>query len=369
MRDELMRILSWAVLSTGIPGGGAAGTTGPAFSPVQTADFSLPGSLSNSWADFDRDGDLDLAVSLESGEIRLYRNDRGHFTSVGAAMGLPVSGAEMRGLAWGDYDGDGWPDLYAGATEESAANLLFRNDRGRRFVAVTADPVAAGRSARQSSWVDFDNDGDLDLFAANRSGPNALYRQDAGRFVRVPADQAGDDARPAVGACWFDYDRDGDLDLFLANQSGATDALWRNDGDRFTDVAPALGMDRPGRPRTEGSVGCAVGDYDNDGELDLFVTSYGVNILYRNKGDGSFENVAPALGLAEDNHAVGAAWGDFDNDGWFDLFVAAYTGKSGAQQPANRLYRNLGGKGFEAMFTSSVAKDELIRAAILATQG
>src|SRR3546814_10798536 len=78
-------------------------------------------------------------------------------------------------------------------------------------------------------------------------------------------------------------------------------------------------MHRPGRPAEEGSVGCAVGDYDNDGELDLFVTSYGVNILYRNKGDGRFEDVAPHLGLAEDNHAVGAAWGDYDNDGWLDL--------------------------------------------------
>ena len=148
MRDKLMRAMWWAALSTGIAGGGAAQTTAPAFTPVQAADFSLPGSLSNSWADFDRDGDLDLAVSLKNGEIRLYRNDRGYFTSVGAAMGLPVTGAEMRGLAWGDYDGDGWPDLYAGATAENAANLLFRNDRGRRFVAQTADPVTAGRSAR-----------------------------------------------------------------------------------------------------------------------------------------------------------------------------------------------------------------------------
>src|SRR3546814_6060889 len=98
MRDELMRILSWAVLSTGIAGGGTAGTAGPAFTPVQTADYAIPGSLSNSWADFDRDGDLDLAVSIKTGEIRLYRNDRGTLTNIGAAMGLPVSGAEMRGL-------------------------------------------------------------------------------------------------------------------------------------------------------------------------------------------------------------------------------------------------------------------------------
>src|SRR3546814_18202904 len=88
-------------------------------------------------------------------------------------------------------------------------------------------------------------------------------------------------------SCWFDYDRDGDLDLFLANQAGATDALWRNDGGRFVDVAPARGMDRPGRLAEDGSVGCAVGDFDNDGELDLFVASYGVNSLYRNKGDGN----------------------------------------------------------------------------------
>ena len=357
MRDELMRILSWAVLSTGIAGGEAAGTTEPAFTPVQPTDFSVPGSLSNSWADFDRDGDLDFAVSIKTGEIRLYRNDLGTFTNIGPAVGLPVSGAEMRGLSWGDYDGDGWFDLYAGATKATEANLLFRNEGGRRFAAQDLDPVAPGRSARQSSWVDYDNDGDLDLFTADRAGANALFRQDAGHFVRVGAAQAGDDPRPTVGACWFDYDRDGDLDLFLANQAGATDALWRNDGDRFIDVAPALGMHRPGRPAEEGSVGCAVGDYDNDGELDLFVTSYGVNILYRNKGDGRFEDAAPRLGLAEDNHAVGAAWGDYDNDGWLDLFVTAYIGKSGAQQPANRLYRNLGGKGFANVLPAGSALD------------
>jgi len=356
MRDKLMQLLSWAVLSAGIAGGGTARTTAPAFTAVQPGDFANAGSLSNSWADFDQDGDLDLAVSLKTGEIRLYRNDRGTFTNIGPAIGLPLSGAEMRGLAWGDYDSDGWPDLYAGATKTTEANLLFRNEGGRRFLPIPgADPTIAGRSARQSSWVDFDNDGDLDLFASNRAGPNALFRQDAGRFVRVGPEQAGDDARPTVGACWFDYDRDGDLDLFLANQAGATDALWRNDGDRFTDVAPVLGIDRPGRPAEEGSVGCAVGDYDNDGHLDLFVASYGVNILYRNKGDASFEDVAAQLGLAEDNHAVGAAWGDYDNDGWLDLFVTAYTGKSGQQQPANHLYRNLGGKGFANILTSNPA--------------
>src|SRR3546814_15794635 len=87
------------------------------------------------------------------------------------------------------------------------------------------------------------------------------------------------------------------------------------------------------------------------------VCSSDLNILYRNKGDGRFEDVAPHLGLAEDNHAVGAAWGDYDNDGWLDLFVTAYIGKSGAQQPANRLYRNLGGKGFANVLPAGSALD------------
>src|SRR3546814_15271452 len=105
----------------------------------------------------------------------------------------------MRGLSWGDYDGDVWFDLYAGATKATEANLLFRNEGGRRFAAQDLDPVAPGRSARQSSWVDYDNDGDLDLFTADRAGANALFRQDAGHFVRVGAAQAGDDPRPPVG--------------------------------------------------------------------------------------------------------------------------------------------------------------------------
>src|SRR3546814_21182494 len=125
----------------------------------------------------------------------------------------------------------------------------------------------------------------LGLGGACGRGAKALFRWRVGWFGRVGGVRAGCDAGATVGAGCFYYGRGGDLGLFRANQAGASDALWRNDGDRFGDVAPALGMDRPGRPVEDGSVGCAVGDYDNDGELDLFVTSYGVNILYRNKGD------------------------------------------------------------------------------------
>lgn len=327
----------------------------PAFTSVQTADFAIAGSLSNSWADFDRDGDLDLAVSLKGGDIRLYRNDKGHFVNVGPQLGLPTSGPEMRGVAWGDYDGDGWADLLGGATMPDQLSLVFHNKGGKAFTNVAPELglTIPGRSARQTSWIDYDNDGDLDVYSANRIGPNALFRNDGGKFTQVFAGTGPSDARPTVGACWFDYDRDGDLDVFLANQSGAPDSLWRNDGTGFVDVAASLGLDNPGRTKEEGGVGCAVGDYDNDGHLDLFVPNYGVNALYHNNGDGSFTNVAKDMGVGIENHAVGAVWGDYDNDGFIDLFVTSYTGERNQQQPKNSLFHNEAGKGFVNVLTAT----------------
>lgn len=320
----------------------AAGTNPPAFRSIQADLFGVAGSLSNAWGDMDNDGDLDLAVSLKSGELRLYRNDGGTFVSVGAAMGLPTAAHELRGLSWGDYDGDGWLDLLGGATDPKQPTLVFHNRAGKRFdeVGGAIGLGFSGRSARQTSWVDYDNDGDLDLYAADRIGANRLMRNDDGRFTQVFAGTGPSDPRPTVGACWFDYDEDGDLDLFLANQSGAADALWRNDGTGFTDVAVAAGVAGPTRTKDEGGVGCAIGDYDNDGRLDLFVPNYGPNALYRNRGDGTFENVSAATGVGFDNHGVGAAWGDYDNDGWLDLSIMAYEGPVGSQEPTNALLHN-----------------------------
>jgi hypothetical protein len=141
-------------------------------------------------------------------------------------------------------------------------------------------------------------------------------------------------------------DADGDLDLYLANQSGATDALWRNDGDSFTDVAPALGLTGPHRTKAEGGVGCAIGDYDNDGDLDVFTATYGHNLLYQSHGDGTFTEIGRSLGVGVENHAVSADWGDVDNDGDLDLSIVSYEGAPGAQAPLNALFRNDGEWGF-----------------------
>ncbi|MHB8838589.1 MAG: CRTAC1 family protein [Gemmatimonadaceae bacterium] len=333
---------------------GAAGRAALPFAAVQPELLGVRNSFSNAWGDCDNDGDLDLAVSLGSGEVRLYRNDRGTLVSVGAQLGMPQTGShELRGLSWGDFDGDGFIDLLGGATAKDKLTVVLHNERGRRFTDVAADIglTIPNRSSRQTNWIDYDNDGDLDVYATDRAGDNSLYRNDGGTFTRVFAGAGPSDARPTVGACWFDMDQDGDLDLFLANQSGATDALWRNDGTQFTDVAPALGMTGPPRTTAEGGVGCAVGDYDNDGDFDLFVPNYGHNLLYRNNGNGTFTEVGQALGVGVENHAVGADWGDFDNDGDLDLSVISYRGASGAQAPANALFRNDGAAGFVNVLT------------------
>jgi FG-GAP-like repeat/ASPIC and UnbV len=326
----------------------------PLFTSVQPDLLGVVNSYSNAWGDFDDDGDLDLAVSLGSGEVRLYRNDSGVLVSVGAQVGMPQAGShELRGLSWGDFDGDGDLDLLGGSTPTAKLTVVLRNDGGKRFVDVAAEIglTVPGRSARQTNWVDYDNDGDLDVYSANRVGDNKLFQNSGGKFAQVFAGAGPTDARPTVGACWLDMDNDGDLDLYLANQSGATDALWRNDGNAFVDVAAALGLQGPSRTKDEGGVGCAIGDYDNDGDLDIFAPNYGHNLLYRNNNNGTFTEVGKALGVGVENHAISGDWGDIDNDGDLDLSVISYEGPVGAQTPLNALFRNDGAAGFVNVIT------------------
>ena len=153
---------------------------------------------------------------------------------------------------------------------------MFHNDRSQGFTEVTAEfQVGVPKvSTRQISWIDYDNNGTLDLFVADRVGANLLFSNNAGKFVEVGSELGIDDSRATVGACWFDYNQDGLLDLFLANQGTGKDALYRNNGKSFTDVAGQLSMEGGTRERGDGGVDCSIADFDNDGNLDLFVATY-----------------------------------------------------------------------------------------------
>jgi len=307
-------------------GSGSAPAIDPGFALVQEQLFSAPGGQSTAWADYDNDGDLDLFVGFRGGLNRLYRNTDGMFADVAAMVGL-ADPDETRAAAWGDYDGDGNLDLFVGyARGSSLPNRLYHNDGdGKHFTDVAhAFGVDLVGTTRQASWVDYDNDGDVDLFIAFRDLPNKLFRNDEGRLTEVSRQVGVDDARKTVGAVWFDMDQDGDLDLFVANQDGDLNGFFRQDGNRFVDVAHEMGMDGAGRPSVYGGVGPSVADFDNDGDLDLFIANYGPNALFRNDGNGKFTDVAADFGVAGDYHAVASNWGDYDNDGRPDLYVGAF---------------------------------------------
>jgi hypothetical protein len=320
----------------------------PSFELVQPELFAATGGQPSCWADYDGDGDLDLFVGFKDAVAnRLYKNDRGRFVDVAADAGIADT-TDTRAAAWGDFNGDGRLELYVGFTRRSGvANKLYRYD-GARFVDIAPDVgVDVKGETRQVSFVDFDNDGKVDLFVAFRDAPNMLFRNEGNRFVDVAKDVGVDDPRKTVGAVWFDINDDGRLDLFVANQDGTLNGLWRNDGAKFVDVAHELGMDADGRPANFGSNGPSVADYDNDGRLDLFVAGYGRNFLYHNDGGGRFTEVAAAMGVAGGDRATPSAWGDYDNDGHPDLYVSSYI-----DRPVNEkdfLFHHDGSKFSDAM--------------------
>ncbi len=295
----------------------------------------LPGVAGGAlaWGDYDNDGDLDLAMvgdtDLEVGVARVYRNDAGTFTDILASLPYVYSSS----LAWGDYDNDGDLDLaIAGATASfQGIARVYRNDSGTFIDANVGLPQVWGGSV---AWGDYDNDGDQDLLLTGITGPmlafSRVYRNDAGSFTDIAAG-----LQAAAGAAvWGDYDNDGDLDILLTGSTppygrGRISRLYRNDAGAFTNTAVGL-------PDVGGG-GVAWGDYDNDGDLDLALTG-GMNDwgatpitrLYRNDL-GTLTDIGGGL------PADGArpAWGDYDNDGDLDLLLSTTS--------STRIFRNSGG--------------------------
>jgi hypothetical protein len=167
----------------------------PGFEPVQPELFAAAGGQPNCSADYNNDGGPDLFVGFNADfPNRLYRNDGGKFVEVGADLKLGDL-PDTRAAGWGDFNADGNPDLYVGFSRRAAtAKKLYRNDGHGKFADIAKDlGVDVKGETRQISWIDFDNDGRLDLFVAFREAPNMLFRNEGNRFIDVAKDMGVDD--------------------------------------------------------------------------------------------------------------------------------------------------------------------------------
>ena len=289
------------------------------------------GSTALAAGDVDGDGTDDLFVSnwspAQSASVaRLYRVQGGFVRDVAGQSGVSLPrGARFATFA--DYDNDGWLDLFAIGGE--GRGHLFRNSGTGTFADVTTSArVADVGDARKALFVDLDHDGDLDLFLVG-GARRVVYRNNLdGTFADATTAlglSGGERERDAV---FGDFDRDGRVDLFVTGDRGPG-ALLHNEGmQRFRDVSGTSGVTGPGS-----SGAAVVGDYDNDGFLDLFVASTAATdpLLWRNKGDGSFEadrRSSAALQTLRGRAASHATFLDYDNDGWLDLIVAGSRGQT-----------------------------------------
>ncbi len=260
----------------------------------------------------------------------------------------PASVANCSAGAWGDFNNDGWQDLYV-TPLATGVSYLFQNNGNGTFTRVTNTLTLSANWLVACGWGDFDNDGQLDMFRVFGSGPSQLFQNlGGGVFTNVTASTLG--ALTTLGAdlAWGDYDNDGNLDMFVA--SSATNPqglLLHNEGNGTFLTATGLTL-----PRGD-SVAGAWGDYDNDGRPDLATSRYrlsgisGSNMLFHNEGNGVFRAVtnSPVFSVPDGN---AVCWGDYDNDGCLDLFI-------GRRNNRPNLYHNNGNGTFTQVTNGPIA--------------
>ena len=305
------------------------------FTRQLTGDIVEDGTPSDgaSFADFDNDGFLDCAVGNWYNEINLlYKSfDSGSFQFL--SQSKPANdNSYSESCSWADYDLDGDVDLFIANSAGDLRNFLYINQGNLQFIKDTVTAVTTDTDvSRCGTWADYDNDGDPDLFVANETGyPNRLYQNNGdGTFTKITTGDIVTDMGNSWTTSWGDYDNDGDLDLFVGNNSNELNFFYINNGDgTFTkDPLSAIAFD------FTNTVSSTWIDFDNDGDLDLFIangvgSAFQTNILYANDGAGAFTKVTGEAVVTEQGWSYGCAFGDYDKDGDNDLMVAKWLSES-----------------------------------------
>jgi len=295
---------------------------GDSFEPVAIPFIENTGNIKSiSWVDFDNDGDADISVNRESGPFEIFENDGNfNFSNISADLGLPVTSHYGYGHSWGDYDRDGFLDLYICNYHyyEAIPNYLFKNNGDGSFTEVGAlAGVDDGYNySFQAVWCDFNFDGWQDLYVINdKISANHLYLNNGdGTFTNISVSSGSDVIIEAMSNSIADYDNDGDWDIYITNAIDSNVLLRANSTTNFCDHTVLAGVEVE-----EMCWGSLFFDYDNNGWNDLLVSTIGVpNELYTNQMDGGFLRSYPAF-LSGPSMTHGLMEADFNQDGKADF--------------------------------------------------
>jgi len=315
------------------------------FTKITSVVIANDGKASDgsTWGDYDNDGDLDLFVANWWGQNNLLYSNNGDGTfTFESALAPSIGETYSETASWGDYNIDGYIDLYVCNSGGTRRNQLFLNNTNGTFTEIATGSLVTDRHySRNADWVDYNRDAIPDLYVANEENQNnALYKGNTdGSFTKITGLNIVSDGGRSTSSNWEDIDNDGDFDLFVANWGNQNNFLYFNNGDTtFTKVTEQNVVTDGGN-----SFGSSFGDVDNDGDLDFIVTnafmnSQQVNFFYLNNGDGTFTRDTGIVST-ETGWSYGCAFGDYNDDGYLDLFVA----KCLNANEDNSLFRNNGG--------------------------
>jgi hypothetical protein len=256
------------------------------------------------------------------------------FEDVASYIGVDYSYGDSEyggGVSFADFNNDGWDDITY-ASEDGAQVYFFKNNNGV-FNLVTLNGISNTYKTKQVIWIDYDNDGDKDLFATAIEGINQFYRNDGDMSFTNISSTIGFFQTDlfTYGASFGDIDNDGDLDVFISNRTNTEENqrnyLYRNDEGIYIDITQSSGIpiqDEDGNENSQLSFCTIFFDYNKDGFQDIYLANDkidNINRLYKNLGNGTFEDVSVASGSGIAVNAMTTTLGDYNNDGWFDIYI------------------------------------------------